>query len=603
MTEGQNRIARRQILADGTRLIGGSLAFSLINKAGRAAATLHTKSPENTTPDKIYYNGKIVTVDNDFTIAEAVAIKGDSFQAVGTNKQILGTAGANTEKIDLKGKTVIPGLIEAHCHADEAALSELEDQIPDVHTVGEVLDSIAAKVKKKQAGEWIVYPKLFSTRLRELRWPRKKELDRVAPDNPVFLDGSYAAQVNSCALRISNITKDTDHKSVLKDGDTGEPTGFLRRSAFALLKDMPPTEVTYEQRLDAIAAMIGRYNSVGITGLTIASAGPATIEMFGDLCNRGKLTARVLLTMHLRNLGVGAGDRTAQIREKVSALGFSTGFGNEWVRAGDLKYHMDGGILTGTAYLRQPWAKAYPDRAKQIYGITDSNYRGVLLVTKEQLVPIIKIACELGWRFTAHCTGGGGVDVMLDAYEEVNKVNPIKGRRFSIIHGNFFTKEAIERMKKLGIYADCQPAWFYKDADAMKYVLGGEVVKTFHPYKSLFDAGVTVNGGSDHMVKFDSRTSINPYNPFLSMWSVITRKTESGSVINRRQGITREQALRMYTINNAYASFEENIKGSIEPGKLADMVVLSSDILTCPEDAIKNIKVEMTMVGGKIVYG
>ena len=157
-------------------------------------------------------------------------------------------------------------------------------------------------------------------------------------------------------------------------------------------------------------------------------------------------------------------------------------------------------------------------------------------------------------------------------------------------------------MKTLGVYADMQPAWFYKDADAMNYVLGEERIKTFHPYNSLFKSGVMVNGGSDHMVKFDSYSSINPYNPFLAMWSVITRETENGSHIVQSEAITREQALKMYTINNAYASFEENIKGSIEPGKLADLVVISEDFLTCPEKNIKNIKAEITMVGGKIVY-
>jgi len=263
---------------------------------------------------------------------------------------------------------------------------------------------------------------------------------------------------------------------------------------------------------------------------------------------------------------------------------------------------MDGGILTGTAYLREPWAKKYPDRAEEVYGITDPSYRGVLLVTKEQLVPVVSIANELGWKFTAHSTGGGGADIMLDAYEEVDKLKSIKERRFSIIHGNFFTPESIKKMKKLGVYADAQPAWFYKDADVMKYILGEQRIKAFHPYKSLFSEGVIVNGGSDHMIQFDPNTSTNPYNPFLSMWSVITRKTERGSIINIEEALSREEALKMYTINNALASFEENIKGSIEAGKLADMVILSDDILTCPVDNIKNIKVEMTMVGGKIVY-
>ena len=259
---------------------------------------------------------------------------------------------------------------------------------------------------------------------------------------------------------------------------------------------------------------------------------------------------------------------------------------------------MDGGILTGTAWLREPWG----EKAKAVYGITDPSYRGILITKKSDLVTIARVAREMGWKLTAHCTGGGGVDVMLDAFEEVNHMQPIKTARFSIIHGNFFTTEAILKMKNLGIYADMQPAWFYKDADAMNYVLGAERIKRFHPYKSLIAAGVRINGGSDHMVKFDPDRSTNPYNPFLAMWTVITRQTEQGNIIVPEEAISRDDAIRIYTINNAFASFEEEIKGSIEAGKLADLVVLSGDILSCDVDEIKSIEALMTMVGGKIVY-
>ncbi len=568
--------------------------------------TLNSLSQESVmkgiSPDRIYYNGKIITVDKNFTIAQAVAIRGDKFLAVGKNEDILKMTGANTKKIDLEGRTVIPGLIDAHGHPDEAALSELFEEIPDVHDIKELLGWISNKANKKKPGEWVVHPKIFSTRIKEMRWPGKDQLDKAAPNNPVFLNGTYGGMVNSYALRISNINKDTEHEGVLKDKNTGKPTGFLRSSAFELLKGISEPELTYEQRLDAIVNMIKLYNSVGITGINIGWGGPSKIKIFQDIYEQKRLTARVLLNIHLWQLDVNPDDPVDEIRQKLSNLGFYTGFGNEWVRVGALKWHMDGGILTGTAYLREPWAKENPDRAEEVYGITDPDYRGVLLVTKEQLVPVVKIANEIGWKFTCHSTGGGGVDVILDAFEEVNKINPIEERRFSIIHGNFYTPESIKRMKRLGVYADSQPAWFYKDSEVMRYILGEQKIKSFHPYKSLFNEGVIVNGGSDHMVQFNPNTSTNPYNPFLSMWTVITRKTERGNIINIEQAISREEALKMYTINNAYASFEENIKGSIEAGKLADMVILTEDLLTCPVNNIKNIKVETTLVGGKVVF-
>jgi len=601
MAKLQAKLGRRRFLSHSAKWVAAASILPLACRHIQADTNSQVRVTESIAPDKIYFNGKIVTVDDNFTIAQAIAIKKDSFLAVGHSTQILKTAGPNTRKIDLAGKTVIPGLIDAHGHSDWAAVSEFSESLPDVRTVPELLDSIAEKAKSKTPGQWIFYPKLFATRLRQMHWPTKAQLDRAAPHNPVFLDGTYGGMVNSCALRACNITAETTHEGVLKEG--GQPTGLLRYSAFELLEGRPRYDLTYEQKLHAIVNMIKRYNSVGITGINIGVAGPSTLEMYRDLHKQGRLTARMLLTMNLASLGLSVSDPADKIRERVSALGFRTGFGDKWVRIGDLKLFLDGGILTGTAYLRQPWMKVYPDRVKQVFGITDPAYRGVLRFTKQQLTEVMTIAADLGFRFTAHCTGGGGVDIMLDCYEKVDRVKPIKQRRFAITHGNFFTAEAIKRMKKLGIYSDSQPAWFYKDADAMEYLLGKELLKTFHPYKSLFDAGIVVNGGSDHMARFDSYTSTNPYNPFLSIWSAVTRKTERANVINPEQAISRQQALRMYTINNAYPSFDENVRGSIEAGKLADMVVLSDDILTCCADNIKTIEAEMTMVDGKVVWG
>jgi predicted amidohydrolase YtcJ len=195
------------------------------------------------------------------------------------------------------------------------------------------------------------------------------------------------------------------------------------------------------------------------------------------------------------------------------------------------------------------------------------------------------------------------MDLLLDAYEAANRSKPIRGRRFNLMHANFPNQETIERAKKLGIVFDCQIAWLHCDGDTLKDVFGPSRIKSFLPFRSLIDAGLVVVGGSDHMVRFDPRNAINPYHPFYGMWMAITRKTVEGQVINPEQRITREEALRMWTLNGAYNTFEEKIKGSIEPGKLADMIVVTKDYLTCPEDQIKNIEVLTTMVDGKVVYG
>lgn len=545
--------------------------------------------------DLILLHGKIVTVDQNFTIVEAVAIKKDKIIAVGSNKEIRKLAGRQTKIIDLKGKTVIPGLIDAHAHPDLASVSEIDGKIPDLHTVAELLHWIKNEALKKKKGEWIIHPKLFFTRLKELRQPSLAELDSVAPNHPVFLNGSYGGMINSTAARVSGITENSTDAGIIRDKKTGLFTGLIRASAFKLLKLPLKKPLSFEEEEAALRAMLKRYNEYGITSVCSGSGDYELFSMYQDLNRRNKLSTRIFQNIIL-NLQPGGSLET--LIDTLKTFKYHTGYGDEMVRIGALKIVLDGGILTGTAYMREPWG----DKASRIFGIDDTTYRGILNYSRNDLLAIVKVANEQNWKFTAHCTGGGGVDLLLDVYEIVNKMKPIKERRFSIIHGNFFTKEAIRRMSALGVYADMQPAWFYKDADAMAYILGEKRIETFHPYKSLIDAGVIVNGGSDHMVKQDATTSINPYNPFLAIYTVVSRTTEHGMVIMSSEAISREEALKIYTINNAYDSFEESLKGSIEPGKLADMAVLTNDLLTCSVDQIKNIKSDLTLLGGRVVY-
>jgi len=546
-------------------------------------------------PDMIIINGKILTVDEQFTVAEALAIKEDKIIAVGSNQTIRKLADRRSTIIDAAEKTVIPGIIDAHLHPEMASLSEIEETIPDVHSISELLDWIKSLTTTKQEGEWIIFPKMFFTRLIDLRQPTLSELDSVAPLHPVFLNGSFGGMINTVAMQVSGIDEKTVHRGILKDEKTGKPTGFIRASAFKLLQLPPPRVFTPQEREDALLSMFKRYNRYGITSLCSGAGDFESFAMYRALGAEGKLTLRVCQNILLRPDSEG---KTDMLVDTIKGFNFVTGDGDKWAKIGAVKVYLDGGILTGTAYLREPWG----DRAGSIFGIRDTTYRGVINYSQEELLAIVTAANENGWKFTAHSTGGGGVDLLLDVYEQVNEKRSIKDKRFSIIHGNFFTDRAIQRMSELGVYADMQPAWFYKDADAMKFILGEERIETFHPYRSLLDAGVVVNGGSDHMVKWDADASINPYNPFLAMWTVVTRSTQRNRVIMPEEAITREEALRMYTINNAYASFEESIKGSIEPGKLADVAILSDDLLDCPVNQIKDIKSELTIVGGKIVY-
>jgi len=220
-----------------------------------------------------------------------------------------------------------------------------------------------------------------------------------------------------------------------------------------------------------------------------------------------------------------------------------------------------------------------------------------------KLYRIARLALKNDFQMTAHSVGDGAVHALIEAYEDVNSEFPVREQRPCITHSNFMSLEAIQKMKRLGLVADLQPAWLERDGATLLKHFGKDRLKYFQPYKTLFEHGVTVGGGSDHMQKVGGMRAINPYNPFWGMWVALTRQPRwTSQVLHPEQRITREQALRLYTINNAYLAFEENNKGSIEKGKLADLVVLNQDILTCPIDQIKDITVDQTYLGGKVVY-
>jgi predicted amidohydrolase YtcJ len=266
-----------------------------------------------------------------------------------------------------------------------------------------------------------------------------------------------------------------------------------------------------------------------------------------------------------------------------------------WVRG--IKTYMDGGMLTGSAYMLKPWG------VSKVYSINDPSYRGMRYIDAAKLYQIARFALKNDLQFTAHSVGDGAVQGMIDAYSEINNEFPVRSARPCITHANFIPPGGIDKIKALGIVLDLQPDWLWLDGATLRKQFGSERMSMFQPYKSLFESGVTVGGGSDHMQKIGSLRSINPYNPFLGMWITLTRQPRwTDQPLHPEQRISREQAIRLYTINNAYLTFEEKEKGSLEADKLADLIVLDRDILTCPLDEVKSIQVEQTYLGGKLVY-
>jgi predicted amidohydrolase YtcJ len=262
-----------------------------------------------------------------------------------------------------------------------------------------------------------------------------------------------------------------------------------------------------------------------------------------------------------------------------------------------IKTYLDGGMLTGSAYMRQPWG------VSKIYSITDPEYRGVLFIPRERLLPIARTALENGLQFTAHSVGDGAVHQLLDVYGEINQSLPLKPLRPCITHSNFMSREAVEQAAKLGIVVDIQPAWLYQDTRTLVAQFGYDRLRYFQPLRSIFAAGGIAAGGSDHMQKIGSLRSVNPYNPFLGMWVAITRKAKGyEGRLHPEEALTREQAIRFYTTNNAYLIFRDKEVGSLEPGKRADLIVLDRDLLTCPEDAIRDAKVLRTYLDGTLIH-
>ncbi len=547
--------------------------------------------------DLIVHHAKVLTVDAKFSIAEAVAIKDGRVVAVGTNAEVLKEKGDKSRVIDAGGKVVMPGLMDSHTHPVGAALSEWKEPLPDLHSLKNVFDYIREKTKTTKEGEWIVVRFAFPTRLDEARFPTIAELDEVAPKHPVLYHAGPAGICNSMALKISKVTRDTKNSGVVKDPKTGEPTGMLR-AAYGVLKGVPGGDpsVSHDDRLAAVKKLFGLYNEQGLTSIADRDASRSALDLYLELQKKGELTVRVNVARDF-----SPGGTREQIVKHFEELpgpakdGGPTGVGDEWVRIGPIKMFMDGGMLNGTAYMRQPWPKG------PTYQVTEDDYRGLLFIKPDQLAMVLEEAVKHKWQTTLHTAGEGAMDNLLDAYELVNRMTPIKDMRMCITHANFPSKRNLERCKELGVCADVQPAWFYKDGTTLFKVLGPERVRWFQPYKSWLEH-TTIGGGSDHMLAYDSLKSTNPWNPWLGIAITLDRVTERGIELFPEEKLTREQAIRLYTINNAYLHHEESQKGSLEPGKYGDVIVIDRDILTCPEKDVAQTKVLLTVVNGKVVF-
>jgi len=359
------------------------------------------------TADTIYFNGRIVTMWDAQPFAEAVAIRGNRFLKVGSNAEVLKTAGSRTKKVDLGGRTVLPGLIDSHTHPISAALSERDELLPAFNSIADVQAYIRQRAALAPKDQAILVPKVFSPRLKERRYPTRYELDAAASDRPVIADNGYAGVVNSFLLDKLKINRDTPQPAngkIIKDGK-GEPTGLVL-GAPQLLRDWRRERTaTPSEMVEALKRMQHAYNRVGITSTIDRGQGAEGFRAYQELHRRGEMTVRSYVTYRISGQGT-----PEQARAEVERIPFVTGWGDDWLRVGSLKIVMDGGILIGTAYLREPYGEH-----TDVYGYHDPSYRGVLAVPRENAIEVARAANRLGWQMTAHATGGGALDVLLDA--------------------------------------------------------------------------------------------------------------------------------------------------------------------------------------------
>ncbi len=544
--------------------------------------------------DLIVHNAKVLTVDGKFTVAQAIAVTGNRITATGSNDAILKQRTAATKVIDAKGRTVLPGLIDAHVHAAGAGASEYKAKLPPLDSFAAVQAFLKARAATTPKGEWIVVPRTFPTRLAEMRMPTREVLD-VLTEHPVGFDASYVWVVNSYALKMSGIDRNTPNPpggEIGRDAK-GEPNGILR-NANRLLKGLrSSTPLPRADKLAALKEQLNRYVDAGLTAIGDRAVGDDDISLYQELARANQLPLRVVMTWRIDSSGP-----TEQVVAKIKNSPYQPGpAGSDWLRFGTFKVTLDGGMTIGTAFQRAP----YGEFGKQLYGQSNPDSRGQLFLDPPKLLAIMTAARDRGWQLTAHSQGGGAIDALLDCFEALNVQKPIAPTRSHLMHASFQSPEAIERLAKLGLPADVQPAWLYKDGPALKKVFPGNGLRYFIPLKTYRDKGVILVGGSDHMIGHDKNNAVNPYNPFQGMWTAVTRRMTNGEVLFPEERISRQDALRMYTIWAATLQMAEKERGSIEAGKLADFVIIDRDYLTVPEDGIKDIQPVSVVLNGKVV--
>jgi len=524
-------------------------------------------------PQLIIYNAHIITVNPNQPHAQALAILGDRILAIGDNHQVRALAVSGTQQIDLEGSTVVPGFIDAHCHVGSSGLLHLRCVNCNLRTIPAIQAAIRGRVETLPVGEWIQGFHYDDTKTVERRFLTRADLDLVAPHHPVFIQhrGGHTAYVNSLALERLGITDATDNPSggrFDRDPQTFHLTGRVCETAMDPFLAVISSEFARAERQQAAALITGMMSKAGITSAQDMWATPEDLRSYQDAYQAGELSVRVYCLMYYPHL------------EKMLAAGIRSGFGDAWVRLGGLKLVCDGSISERTARLSKPY-------------VGRPNDYGILVMDEEELYTYAIQAHQADWQIGIHANGDVAIDVVLRVYERLQRERPRIDPRFRLEHCTVLNESLIRRIKALDAIPTPFSSYVYYRGEIMAEY-GEERVNTMFALRSLLDAGIMVAPGSDYPP--------GPFEPMMMLQSAVTRTDSTGHLWGASQRITVDEAIRVSTLHGAYASFEEKLKGSLEPGKLADLVVLGDNPETRDPGTLMSIPIERTMVGGKWVF-
>ncbi|MDP6098222.1 MAG: amidohydrolase [Gammaproteobacteria bacterium] len=517
--------------------------------------------------DLILTNGKVVTVDEAFTLANTVVVNEGRIVEVGA-AEIVGKYDAGS-LVDLQGKILMPGFIDSHTHIRGRPLRYIE--LGEVSSISEIQRLIRIKADELGSGEWITGYGWSEDNLVEGRKPLRQDLDSAAPNNPITLTraGGHSAVVSTLALQLADITDDTPDPAggVIERDENGVATGVIREVQGIVGRLVPDS--TYDELIGSLEVNLNALLAKGITSITDASKRPRDYLMFEEIYARpGAKLPRSTLQFQWRN------------PQAIEELKARVGDGNDFLKIGPIKIFADGGFTGPAAYTKEPY-------------LNQGDYRGFLDIPEEELVALINEIHDAGWQMGIHAIGDAAIELVVDTLADALDRSPRENHRNYLNHFTMRPSDAtMDKMAQHDILITQQPNFTYTLEGRYVANLDGWRLEHNNPLRSPMDHGIFVAISSD----------ILPIGPLVGIYAAVTRKGMSGRVFGADEAISVEEAVRGYTINSAYINFDEDIKGSLEVGKLADMIVLSDDVLTVDAESIMDIEIEQTYVGGELVY-